>query len=115
MVGSLYLTNGIVNPKFPVDFTRRTKRMFNVRGEKFQVDDETKRLASILADKGVSGASIDANLIGFSQATYQFGLDGDEGAYVERLMKVFNITSSTCQLLIVGCRRNTLQLMTILS
>ena len=89
------LTNGIVNPKFPVDFTRRTKRMFNVRGEKFQVDDETKRLASILADKGVTGASIDANLIGFSQATYQLGLDGDEGAYVERLKKVFNITSNT--------------------
>ena len=89
------LTNGIVNPKFPVDFTRRTKRMFNVRGEKFQVDEETKRLASILADKGVFGASIDANLIGFSQATYQLGLDGDEGAYVERLKKIFNITSDS--------------------
>jgi len=89
------LTNGIINPKFPVDFARRTKRMFNVRGEKFQVDEETIRLASILADKGVSGASIDANLIGFSQATYQFGLDGDEGAYVERLKKVFNITSDS--------------------
>ena len=89
------LANGVINPSFSVDFLRRTKRMFNVRGEKFQIDEETKRLAGILADKGVTGASIDANLIGFSQATYQLGLDGDENAYVERLKKVFNITSDS--------------------
>ena len=88
------MANGVANDQFAKDFARRTKLMFNVRGEKFQVDDETKRLIEIMADKGVSGKSIDANLMGLSQAAYQFGLDGDENAYYARAKQVFNNISN---------------------
>ena len=88
------MANGVANDQFAKDFARRTKLMFNVRGEKFQVDEETKRLIEIMADKGVSGKSIDANLMGLSQAAYQFGLDGDENAYYARAKQVFNNISN---------------------
>ena len=84
------LANGVANPQFAKDFARRTKLMFNVRGEKFQVDEETKRLMNIMADKGVSGKNIDANLIGVSQAAFQFALDGDESSYYDRVKRVLN-------------------------
>lgn len=88
------LANGIVNPTFYKDFTRRTKLMFNVKGEKFQVDDKTKELMRIMAEKGVSGKSIDANMIGVSQAAMQFSFDGDENAYAERVKRIFNNISN---------------------
>ena len=84
------MANGVANPGFAKDFARRTKLMFNVRGEEFQVDEETKQLMRIMAETGLTGKSIDANLIGISQAAFQFGLDGDENAYYERAKKVFN-------------------------
>ena len=84
------MANGVANPGFAKDFARRTKLMFNVRGEDFQVDEETKQLMRIMAKTGLTGKSIDANLIGISQAAFQFGLDGDENAYYERAKKVFN-------------------------
>jgi hypothetical protein len=88
------LANGIANPRFAKDFTERTKLMFRVRGEKFKPDAETEQLISLMAKYGVSGKSIDANLIGLSQAAYQFGLDGDENAYYSRAKQVFNNISN---------------------
>ena len=88
------LANGIANPRFAKDFTERTKLMFKVRGEKFKPDAETEQLMSLMAKYGVSGKSIDANLIGLSQAAYQFGLDGDENAYYSRAKQVFNNISN---------------------
>ena len=88
------MANGIANPRFVKDFTQRTKLMFKVRGEKFTPDAETEQLLDLMAKYGVTGKSIDANLIGLSQAAYQFGLDGDENAYYARAKQIFNNVSN---------------------
>jgi len=83
------MANGVANPKFAKDFSQRTKLMFKKTGETWAPDAETESLLDLMAEYGLIGKSIDANLIGMSQAAMQYGMDGDENAYNERAKRIW--------------------------
>jgi hypothetical protein len=70
------LSNGVINKEALLDMKRRAELFKN--GE---TDQETEDLRKIMADNGLFNQSVDANLIGFTNAIYARAAFGDEADY----------------------------------
>jgi hypothetical protein len=77
------MANGVINPSFFSDMRRRTELLFDKR-----TDSETEALLDIMAQYGLLGQGVDANLIGAVNVMYTRPSTGSDMEYLNAFQKL---------------------------
>lgn len=77
------MANGVINPSFFSDMRRRTELLFDKR-----TDPETEALLDLMAQYGLLGQGVDANLIGAVNVMYTRPSTGSDMEYLSTLEKL---------------------------
>jgi hypothetical protein len=77
------MANGVINPSFFSDMRRRTELLFDKR-----TDSETEALLDIMAQYGLLGQGVDANLVGAVNVMYTRPSTGSDMEYLSTLEKL---------------------------
>lgn len=77
------MANGVINPSFFSDMHRRTQLLFDKR-----TDPETEAMLDIMAQYGLLGQGVDANLIGAVNVMYTRPSTGSDMEYLNTMQKL---------------------------
>jgi hypothetical protein len=77
------MANGVINPSFFSDMRRRTQLLFDKR-----TDPETEAMLDIMAQYGLLGQGVDANLIGAVNVMYTRPSTGSDMEYLNTMQKL---------------------------
>jgi hypothetical protein len=77
------MANGVINPEFIQDLNRRGKLLRDKRA-----DPETEALLDIMAEFGLLGQGVNANLIGGVNAMYERAATGSDMDYLNSMQKL---------------------------
>ena len=77
------MANGVINPEFIKDLNRRGKLLRDKRA-----DTETEALLDIMAEFGLLGQGVNANLIGGVNAMYERAATGSDMDYLNSMQKL---------------------------
>jgi hypothetical protein len=77
------MANGVINPEFIKDLNRRGKLLLDKRA-----DPETEALLDIMANYGLLGQGVNANLIGGVNAMYERATTGSDMDYLNSMERL---------------------------
>jgi len=77
------MANGVINPEFIQDLNRRGKLLLDKRA-----DPETEAMLDIMAEFGLLGQGVNANLIGGVNAMYERAATGSDMDYLNSMQKL---------------------------